>query len=124
MPIIHCGQIFMSRDFDDLLEALSYDELLALNELIVERLKFLDRQETHEAMMQFHPGARVSFESSKHGLLQGTLMKFNQKTVTVLTDDGRKWKVAPQLLSLLKKKLAPPMNVVDIRKEKFDPSRM
>ena len=105
----------------EFLETLDYDDLLALNELIVERLKFLERQETHNAMMQFHPGARVSFDS-KYGPKQGTLIKFNQKTVTVLTDDGRKWKVSPQLLSAIKKQKpeAPPLNVIAMKKKKFD----
>jgi len=116
----------MSTDLESLLTALSYDELLALNERIVEHLKFLDRQAAHEAMMQFHPGARVCFDSPKHGRQQGTLMKFNQKTVTVITDDGRKWTVAPQLL-LPVKKISPSSTdatVIDIRKKKFDPSKM
>ena len=29
----------------------------------------------------------------------GSLIKFNQKTVSVLTEDGRRWKVSPQFLS-------------------------
>ena len=107
------------------LEDFSYEELPTLNELIVERLKFLDRAEAHEAMMQFHPGARVCFESPNHGLQTGTLLKFNQKTVSVLTDDGRKWKVAPQFLSPVEKKSPQTtMNVIDIKKKKFDPTQM
>ena len=66
------------------LEDFSYEELLTLNELIVERLKFLDRAEAHEAMMQFHPGARVCFESPNHGVQTGTLLKLNQKTQPLL----------------------------------------
>ena len=114
------------------LDNLDYDELLVLNERIVERLKFLDRQDAHDAMMQFHPGARVCFESTKHGFQTGTIMKFNQKTVSIVTDDGRRWNVAPQVLSSLKppasdngktssKESDQPMNVIDIKKKKFEP---
>jgi len=108
------------------IDALTVEELESLHDQIVERLKFLDRQETHEAMMQFYPGARVCFDSPKHGRQQGTLMKFNQKTVTVITDDGRKWNVAPQYLSPIKKTSpsSTDATVIDIRKKKFDPSRM
>jgi hypothetical protein len=112
----------MTSDIAEIIEALDYDELLALNELIVERLKFLDRQEAHDAMMQFHPGARVMFDS-QHGPQQVTILKFNQKTVSVLTDDGRKWKVAPQLLSPMKKKPQQGKKVVGIKKQ-FDPSQL
>jgi len=28
----------------------------------------------------------------------GVLIKFNPKTVVVLTDDGQRWKVSPQLI--------------------------
>ena len=102
------------------IEDLSHDELMALNDLIIERLRFLERAEAHEAMIRFHPGERVSFESPQHGLQQGTLVKFNQKTVSVLTDDGRKWTVAPQFLSAIKKPPSP-VNVIDINKKKFEP---
>lgn len=33
--------------------------------------------------MQFHPGARVSFDSPDSGHLPGLIMKFNRKSVTV-----------------------------------------
>jgi hypothetical protein len=39
-------------------------------------------------MMQFHPGARVSFDSPNGERLSGTVMKFNRKTVTMVTDNG------------------------------------
>ncbi len=84
------------------LDDLSYEELVALNHRIVERLKMLDTLDTHQSMMQFHPGARVTFAGNGGERLTGTLMKFNRKTVTVVTDDGRRWNIAPQLLSPLR----------------------
>jgi len=64
---------------------LSYDELLDLNNRIIERLKILDATDALNAMMQFNVAARVRFDSPKHGMQTGILIKFNQKTVTVLT---------------------------------------
>lgn len=120
-------EAIMINDIDEL----SYEELLTLNDRIIERLKFLDRVDTHDAMMQFHPGARVSFHSPKRGPQTGTITKFNQKTVTVLTDDGRRWNVVPQMLSAIEKPTektqktsttsSQPMNVIDIRKKTFEP---
>ena len=76
----------MSIDIDDL----SYDELLDLNDRILARLKHLDAADTLNAMMKLNLGSKVYFDSGKRGMQVGTLIKFNQKTVTVLTDDGRR----------------------------------
>ncbi|SFM68569.1 hypothetical protein SAMN05421721_12313 [Ectothiorhodospira mobilis] len=53
----------------------------------------------HRAMMRFDVGARVSFASRRDGRLTGTLVKFNRKTVTVITEDNRQWRVPPEILS-------------------------
>lgn len=76
---------------------LSVDELMELNYHVVEQIKLLESMQTHKQMMQFEPGCRVSFES-KHGRQTGTLMKFNQKTVTIFTDNQQRWNVSPYLL--------------------------
>jgi hypothetical protein len=81
---------------------LSEDELVALNQRIIERLKFLESMHTHNEMMQFNPGEKVSFEPPGRGRQIGTLVKFNTKTVTVITDSGQKWTVSPHLLSKVK----------------------
>ena len=49
---------------------------MALNRRIVERVKMLDTLATHQTMMQFHPGARVTFASTSGERLVGTVMKF------------------------------------------------
>jgi hypothetical protein len=85
------------------LESMSYDELVALNQKIVERLKFLDAMHTHREMMQFAPGDQVSFEPPGRGKQFGTLVKYNKKTVTVITENGQKWNVSPHLLRKVKK---------------------
>lgn len=90
----------MSNDID--IDQLSVAELEVLNHRIVERLKFLDTLQAHKNMMAFNIGARVSFESSKDGRLLATLVKFNRKTVTVVTDNGQRWNISPHLLSLVK----------------------
>ncbi len=57
------------------IESLSYDELLELNQIIVERLKFLDSMNSHQKMMQFCPGDEVSFDTPNPGRQVGTLTK-------------------------------------------------
>lgn len=88
----------MSIDIDHLNE----DELMELNHRIIERLKFLESMHTHKEMMQFNPGEQVSFEPPGRGRLIGTLVKFNKKTVTVITESGQKWNVSPHVLSKVK----------------------
>jgi len=81
------------------IESFSYEELLELNHIIVERLKFLDSVNNHQKMMQFCPGDKVSFDTPNQGRQTGTIAKFNKKTVTIITDSGRKWNVSPHLLT-------------------------
>ena len=88
----------MSIDIDHLTE----EELVELNHRIVERLKFLESMHTHKEMMQFNPGEQVSFEPPGRGRQIGTLVKYNKKTVTVITESGQKWNVSPHLLSKVK----------------------
>ena len=84
------------------IDSMSYDELVELNHKIVEKLKFLDSMDTHKKMMQFSPGDQVCFEPSGRGKQFGTLVKYNQKTVTVITESGQKWNVSPHLLRKVK----------------------
>ncbi len=93
----------MTIDIDRLTE----EELIELNHRIVERLKFLESMHTHNEMMQFSPGEQVGFEPSGRGRQIGTLVKFNKKTVTVITDSGQKWNVSPHLLGKVKNTTKP-----------------
>jgi hypothetical protein len=72
--------------------------LLALNRQIVERLRLLQQMRTHERMLEFRVGDRVSFEPEGRRVLFGVLLRYNKKTVTVLTEGGGQWKVSPSLL--------------------------
>jgi hypothetical protein len=59
----------------------------------------------------------TGFESPQGGRLTGTLMKFNRKTVTVVTDNGQRWNISPHLLSSIKDVARG--NVVDISPQKL-----
>ena len=83
------------------LDKMSTDELVALNHRIVDRLKYLESVQTYKSMMEFNIGAKVSFES-RGGREIGTLVKYNRKTVTVITDSGTRWNISPHLLTLVK----------------------
>ena len=99
------------------IDNLTEDELLDLNHKIVQRLKLLESLHTHKEMMQFHPGEQVSFTPSGRNSEIGTLVKFNKKTVTVITESGQKWNVSPHLLNKVKdvkSKIAEHGNVIDL----------
>ena len=83
------------------IDGLSFEELLELNQRVVARLKMLESMQAHIEMMRFKPGQRVSFEH-QGGRILGTLVKYNRKTVTVVTDQGQRWNVSPHLLSAVK----------------------
>ena len=78
-------------------------ELIELNHKIVERLKFLASMRAHADMMAYNMGEQVSFSPVGRSEVTGILVKYNKKTVTILTEDGQKWNVSPHLLARVKK---------------------
>ncbi len=81
---------------------LTEDELIDLNRRIVERLRFLSQTRAHHKMLEFKVGDRVTFKPDDRPALSGVLTRYNKKTVTVITDNGEHWNVAPGLLKLAK----------------------
>jgi hypothetical protein len=84
----------MRIDIDGFTEA----ELIDLNHRIVERLKFLNHMRAHAQMLEFRIGDRVSFQPEGRPVQVGMLTRYNKKTVTVITEGGEHWNVAPGLL--------------------------
>ncbi len=106
----------MRIDIDKLTEP----ELIDLNNRIVERLRLLNQMRAHGQMLQFKIGDRVSFQPEGRPVLFGMLTRYNRKTVTVITDSGQRWNVAPRLLrradsSNVAEDVAP--NVIRLRKK-------
>jgi hypothetical protein len=84
----------MSIDINTLTET----ELIDLNNRIVQRLRLLHQMRSHVDMLEFRLGERVEFQPEGHPLIVGVLTRHNKKTVTVITDTGQRWNVAPRLL--------------------------
>ncbi|MGC1485892.1 MAG: hypothetical protein WA789_19025 [Candidatus Acidiferrum sp.] len=87
----------MTRHLD--IDSLSEEELVELNHKVVARLRFLHQMRSHSAMLDFCIGERVKFHPDGRAVVFGTLTRYNKKTVTVVTDAGENWNVAPGLLS-------------------------
>ena len=85
----------MRIDIDRLSEA----ELVDLNHRIVARLRFLQQMRAHSEMLDFRIGDRVVFQPPGEASVAGMLTRYNRKTVTVITDEGRKWNVSPGVIS-------------------------
>ena len=99
------------------IDKLNEKELIDLNHRIVERLKFLESMRAHAEMMEFSVGEKVTFSPPGRGEVTGVLVKYNKKTVTVLTEEGQKWNVSPHLLEKSKeqkKKGKQSGNVIEI----------
>ena len=97
----------MKIDIDRLTEP----ELIDLNHRVVERLRFLTQMRAHWAMLEFKIGDRVAFQSDRTQTVEGTLVSYNKKTVTVIADDGRRWSVSPGFL----RNVATPNATADVK---------
>ena len=80
------------------IDRLSEAELIDLNRRIFERLKMIAALRSHKAMLNFSVGQRVQFEPPGRGVQEGVIVRYNQKTVTLVTSGGEQWRVAPALL--------------------------
>jgi hypothetical protein len=80
------------------IDQLTEGELIDLNRRIVERLKLLRQIRAHTQMLEFKIGDRVTFQPVGQPAVIGMLTKYNRKTVTVITEQGEQWNVAPVLL--------------------------
>jgi len=80
------------------LDEFTEEELVHLNRLIVQRVRLMHQVKAHQAMTQFRVGQRVQFTSRQGRVVKGVLTKYNRKSVTVASDTGESWTVAPSLL--------------------------
>jgi len=84
------------------IDTLTEPELVDLNNRIVARLRFLQQMRAHASMLEFSLGERVSFQPDGHPVLFGVITKYNRKSVTVITETGQHWTVAPTFLRKIK----------------------
>jgi len=102
------------------IDQLTEDELIDLNHRIVARLRFLNQMRAHSQMLDFRIGDRVTFQPEGRSALFGIITRYNKKTVTVITDGGQQWNVAPGLLRKANSSAGTDANnakVIQLRKE-------
>lgn len=84
-----------------LIEEMTIDQLIALNEHICQRIDELRAQEDFDVLKQLRLGQEVHF-NSRAGQVFGRVIKVNRKTVIVQTEDNRQWKVSAGMLRLMR----------------------
>lgn len=98
------------------LSQLTESELVDLNRRIIERLRMIRQVHAHVKMLEFSIGERVWFQTDVRRV-EGVLVRYNKKSVTVVTDDGERWTVSPGFLKRAEAKGSGPMNnIVQMRK--------
>ena len=84
----------MKIDIDHLTES----DLIHLNEKIIQRLRMIRQMRAHVQMLGFQIGERVWFETEREETVRGMVVRYNRKSITVVTDDGHRWTVSPAFL--------------------------
>jgi len=80
------------------IEQLTLPELVAINKKVVERIRYLHSLKTQSQLDRFQPGDRVGFLNEGR-LVEGVVVRVNQKTLSVHTSDGYRWKIHPHFLT-------------------------
>lgn len=83
------------------IKRLNEDDLLFLNRLIVERLKLISQDRATTLMTSFTKSDRVGFQAPDGRMLEGMVLRLNKMTISVATDGGHQWNVAPGLRRLV-----------------------
>lgn len=83
------------------IEDMSIDQLLELNAFICQRINELRARQNMEVIRQLRVGQQVHFDSGE-GRVFGTVIKINRKTVVVLSDDKRQWKLPAGMINTIR----------------------
>jgi hypothetical protein len=88
----------LPKELIPLIEQLDEDQLHFIYRLLAERLKLVHKARALLEMRKFNIMDRVSFtHNGKY--YEGIVNRLNQKSITVLLDDGNRWNVSPGVLT-------------------------
>lgn len=84
----------------EVIEKLEMDDLRTLHKLIVNRINKLVNSKNENTLAKFCTGNRVRFKSRDGTTKTGTVIRVNQKTVSIIVDGDEDawWKVSPQVV--------------------------
>lgn len=96
------AEINKQREFEkkwnDLLYPLSKNDLMALNQMIVHRVRIMNRLDTLGSMSLLKVGDEVKGNGSDGFTHSGIVVRLNSKTASVTVENEGHWRVSPQLL--------------------------
>ena len=88
----------LPAEISTVLLQLNEAQLHQLNHMIVERLKLFHKAKHLKAMSEFNIGDTVSFNYEGQEII-GKIQRLNQKSVSIIANDGKNWKVSPSFLN-------------------------
>lgn len=88
----------LEQDLKRFINLLDYDDLVKLHEYIAKRLNLILNKRAMEGVQKFNILDRVYFIDNDGNEITGTVIRLNQKTVTIKADDGKRWRVSPSYL--------------------------
>ncbi len=91
------GGLLDLQAFKRMISHLDEEDLVILNRLIVERTKLVRAEKKVQSMAAFEVGDAVFFHDKNDGRIDATVLRLNKKTLSLVTDDGQRWNVAPEL---------------------------
>jgi len=93
----------MLKDIEQKLNLLSRSELIALNKMVISRIKFFDDLRRLAQNAQYFTGQKVSWNDYDGFVRTGTIIRINRKTVSIQEDNEPQdtWKVSASLLTPL-----------------------
>lgn len=97
-------------------------ELIELNRRVVERIRALRHQRCASIMTEFGVGDRVSFNPECGHEVVGAVIRLNRKSVTVVSTDGRHWRVAPGFLQKASSEHGDPSSDGSLERTLLDPA--
>ncbi|MBC8388880.1 MAG: hypothetical protein H8E13_12635 [Actinobacteria bacterium] len=88
-------------DVKRFIDLLDINDLVQLNNYIVKRIKLISSAIAIKEVHDFDLLDRVYFINNDGNRIIGTIVRLNQKTVTIKSDDGVRWRVSPYFLKRL-----------------------
>lgn len=86
------------QKIQDFIDDLSDDEVYQLYRQLTDKVRQIHEYAEKLALNSFHPLERAYFHKNERHI-EGIVIQVNRRTVSILTDDGERWTVAPQYLT-------------------------
>lgn len=86
------------QKIQDFIDDLSDDEIYQLYRQLADKVRLIREYAEELALNSFHPLERVYFHKNRMHI-EGVVVQINRRTVSIITDGGERWTVAPQFLT-------------------------